>query len=155
MMKKTVTFLILAAVLALLAAGPVMAAGGGRNSNGGHHNGHQNGHQMERAREQGSEGLRRRQYFTLVGLISGLADDSVTVQVHSGNRFVKPYVGEVLAVQIDEATEYRRWTPAGCVLIEPAEVEVGDAASIHGTVTGEGFLAERVTVDVHADCCTP
>jgi hypothetical protein len=52
-------------------------------------------------------------------------------------------------------TLYRRWTPADCVPIPFEEIEVGDTTSIHGSVSEGAFLAERVTVDVPLDCCTP
>jgi hypothetical protein len=100
------------------------------------------------------EDLPGRQYFTLVGIISDMAEGTITVEIHNGNRFVKPYVGDELTVYVAEGTEYRRWTPAGCVPIDPGDIEIGDTTSIHGNVIEEVFWAKRVTVSVPLDCCT-
>ena len=58
-------------------------------------------------------------------------------------------------VEVAENTEYRRWTPIGCVPIDPANVDAGDTISIHGMVVDGVFVGDRVTVDVPLDCCTP
>jgi hypothetical protein len=59
-------------------------------------------------------------------------------------------------VQVTDETVYRSWTPGGCVLADPEDVEEGDTVSIHGMVVEEDtFSATRVTIGVPLDCCTP
>ena len=142
-MKKKLVVLMLVALVGLAAAAPALAAGRGGDAD----NRHADGNQRPR--------LPGRQYFTLVGIITEVSGDTITVEVYHGNRFVKPYIGLELAVQVNAGTEYRRWTPTGCVPIDPDEVTVGDTTSIHGMVSDETFVASRVTVDVPLDCCTP
>ncbi len=144
-MKKKLMLLALVAAVALVTAGPALAAGGG----------HGNIHRHELIKRSGPRALPGQQYFALVGIITGLNPGTVTVEVHNGNRFVKEYIGGELTVEVGEDTEYRRWTPTGCIPIEPDEVEVDDTTSIHGTVIEGVFRADRVTVDVPLDCCTP
>ncbi len=94
-----------------------------------------------------------KQLFTVTGTITALDTGVITVMVHNGNRFVKPYVGLDLPVQVTGDTVYRAYTPDGCVPIGFEDLEVGDTTSVQGSVIDEGFTARRVTVDV--PCCTP
>jgi len=93
------------------------------------------------------------QFFTLTGTIAVLGIDSISVMVHNGNRFIKPYVGQEVVVAVTGDTVYRRYTPDGCVPIGFEDLEVGDSVSVTGTVSEGAFTAQRVTVDV--PCCTP
>lgn len=161
-MRKKIVILTLVAMLVLTVVSPVLAAGAQATGNGkgagqgGNAGQGQPSRQQHRHTERNvPEDLPGRQYFTLVGVISDLTSDAITVQVHNGNRFVKPFAGDSLTVELTAGTVYRRWTPAGCVEIPFEEVDLGDTTSIHGSVSEGVFLAERVTVDVPLDCCTP
>ena len=144
-MKTRLTLVILVVLAMLIAASPALAAGPANQ------NRHQN---QERNRAEGQpEPLPGRQFFTLTGIIAALGSDSITVLVHNGNRFVKPYVGQELAVRVTGDTRYREYTPGGCVPIGFGDLQVGDTTSIQGTVSDEVFAAQWVTVDV--PCCTP
>ncbi len=96
---------------------------------------------------------RVRQAFALTGTITALGTDSITVLVSTGNRLVRPHIGQELVVQVTGSTLYRQWTPDGCIPITFADLQVGDTTSISGTVSQGVFTARRVTVDV--PCCTP
>lgn len=152
-MKRTLGLLVAVAMLALITVGPAFAAGGGH----GVMHRHQNQIQAKAAPEE----LPGRQYFTLVGTITGVGDESVDVQIYSGNRFVKEYIGdpeEELTVAVHEDTEYWTWAETGCTQIEEGDigsVSVGDTASVRGMVSEGGFLADRITLGVPLDCCTP
>jgi hypothetical protein len=140
-MKKRMTPLALVVVLLLVAAAPALAYGPS----------HQN---QDRNRTGGQPDMMPgRQLFSLTGTITGLAADSITVMVHNGNRFVKPYIGQELVVLVTENTRYWQRTPDGYVPIGFGDVQVGDATSIRGIVSDETFTALRVTVDV--PCCMP
>lgn len=87
------------------------------------------------------------QQFTALGAVTAIDGRSITLQVVEGSRLVWPAIGQPLNVQTTPATLYYQWTPDGLVPIELGEIEVGDAASIHGTVAGDGvFTASRVII---------
>lgn len=95
------------------------------------------------------------QYFALVGIVTAVDAEAITVEVHNGNRFVKPFLGEELTIQLAETTVYQKWTENGCVTATFEDVAVDGAVSIRGTVEDEVFTASTVTVAVPLDCCTP
>jgi cell division protein FtsB len=108
-------------------------------------NRHQLGEGSSMSGEPGS--LAGSQIFALTGTLTGLGS-SLTVEVHNGNRFVKPYVGETLEVLVTGATAYQAYTPSGCVPVDATALLAGASVSIQGTVSEEGvFTAQRVTVD--------
>jgi len=156
-MKKRWTLLILVVLATLVAATPALAAGpGGQQQQGNQYqqaNQNQQGNQNQHRNQVGEPQMSNRQVFSLTGTITALGTDSITVLVRNSNRLVKPYIGQELLVQVTGATRYRQWTADGCIPITFEDLEVGDAASIQGTVSEEVFTAARVTVDV--PCCTP
>jgi len=125
-------FVMAMVVLMLATAAPALADGRGE----GHPGGDQNRHQ------------RARQPFALVGTITGVDTDTITVEVQSGNRYAKPYVGQELSIQVTGSTRTMRWTSAGSVPISLADLSVGDSASINGLLSEDTFTATRVTIDV-------
>ena len=131
-MRKRLVILTMVALITLVAATPALAGHGGPGGNGGG----------------GSRPL-----FALVGTITAIGSDTITVQVVDGNRFVEPYIGGELTVQLTGSTNYFEWDPDGRLPIDFDEVEVGDTTSIHGTVADDVFTADRVTVGVL--CVTP
>ena len=131
-MHKKAAVLVLVALMVLVSAAPVMAANGPRD----------------------------RPFFTLVGIvvsadIDGDGAGTIAVDVYHGNRFLKDLLLEEVQVEVTANTEYRRWTPTGCVPDDPANVGAGDTISIHGMVVEGVFVGDRVTVDVPLVCCTP
>jgi len=130
----------------LATAAPALAAGHGLGTRGGDQNRHQQAGQpvMPNAR----------QPFALVGTITALGADTITVQVQSGNRYVKPYIGQELTVQVTGSTRYMRWTADGSVPISFADLNVGDATNINGTLAESTFTATRVTIDVPMTCAS-
>jgi hypothetical protein len=132
-------------VALLVAAVPAMAAGPGSGNRFGAANGLGGGQQLRQGRDA----------FALVGTITALGTDTITVQVQAGNRYVKDYIGQELAVQVTANTKYMRWTQNGSVPIGFADLEVGDSTNIHGLVSDDIFTATRVTVDVPMLCSQP
>jgi hypothetical protein len=139
-MKRKLAVLLLVALVALIAATPALAAGRSRGN--------------ERQYGEGGSPERRQiqQYFSLVGVITALDGDTITVEVYHGNRIIRPYIGEELTIKLTSSTRYRQWQPGGCIPISFDGVAVGDTASIQGTVSDDIFTAQRVPVDV--PCCT-
>ena len=104
---------------------------------------------------QGQNGAHGAQRFALAGTIAHIEGDTITVQVLSGNRLVKPFLQQELEVQVTEGTRFMRWTAMGGVPITIADVTVGDSTSVGGTVVDRAFVARRVTVDAPLVCYTP
>mgnify|MGYP003574755591 CR=1 FL=1 len=122
-MRKKLAILAMVALVALVAVTPALASANGVN------------------------GASRQQFFAVLGTITAIDGDTVTVQVLEGSRLVWPYIGQALTVQVTPATLYYVWTPAGLASITFGDVQVGDKTNIHGTVAEDGdFTASRVIV---------
>jgi hypothetical protein len=143
-MKKKMFVLALVALVALVSVAPALAAGPGPGP----------GKQLRCRRGTGNDCIPGIPLFTLVGILRGIGEGSLTVEVHHGNRFAQPYVGTELEVVTTEVTVYQRWTPTGCVPMEPEEIQEGDTTSMHGLVQEGIFTASRVTVGVPLDSYT-
>jgi Domain of unknown function (DUF5666) len=141
-MKKRLAILALVAVVTLVAVAPALASGPRQGR----------GQVFEEQKQMGKPPSQ--QLFTLVGTITAIDGGAITIQVRSGNRPVRPYVGQELTVQLTENTRYRQWTPNGCVPIDLVDVSVGDTVSVQGVVGDDTFVARRVTIDVPLNCCT-
>ena len=130
-MKKVLWLSVVAVALLAVTAVPAMA--GGDNN---------------QRRWQGS-------VFGLVGQVTAVdaVARTITVQVHTGNRLVKDYIGQELTITTSEDTLFLRYEDPKCEIIALEDVEVGAYASMNGIVIpgdegNEIFLAKRVTVDV-------
>jgi hypothetical protein len=87
------------------------------------------------------------QQFSVLGTITEIDGDTITVQVLEGSRLVWPNIGQALDVQMTPTTLYYEWTPHGLEAITFGAVEKGDTTNIHGTVAEDGdFTASRVIV---------
>ena len=122
-MRKKLVVLAMVALLALVAVTPALAAG-----------------------NRGPGGKGGPQFFSVLGDISDVGSDTITVVVEDGSRLVWPYIGEELTVYVTTSTAFYRWTDEGRVPIDFDDVEEGDTTNIHGTVTNGKFTADRVTV---------
>jgi hypothetical protein len=84
--------------------------------------------------------------FTLVGTITAIAGDVVTVKVVSGNPIARPVVGQDVALQTTAATRFLRTTATGTVVITLADLQVGDNVSAQGQLAEGLWTAGRITV---------
>jgi len=148
-MRKKLIVLIIVALIALVAVVPVLAAGNG-NGNGGSGNGNSNGNGSSGHGHKGPGG-RAQQYFSVLGTITAIVGDTITVEVSEGSWAVLENVdvGDNLEVTVTDDTLYYEWTPDGRVPVtDENPIEVEDTTNIHGTVVDGVFTADRVTVDV-------
>ena len=130
-MRKKLVVLIIVALIALVAVVPALAAGNGNGGSGNGNRGSGHGH--------GGPGGKDQQSFTIGGYITAIGNDTITVRT----------VNDRLAmVQVTTSTSFFRWTPDGRVPITFDDVETGDSINIKGTVDGDVFTADVVTVDV-------
>ena len=121
-MKKKFALLILATLIVLVTATPVLAGRGG-----------------------GGGG--KPQTFSLVGTITAVDNDTITVQALNAR-----FAGQVLTVQLTGSTRFMQWTPDGRLPITLADVTVGDSTNVKGTMSNGEFIASLVTVDVPLYC---
>ncbi len=84
--------------------------------------------------------------FNLVGTITGIGDSTVTVQVASGNRLVKDFIGQTLTIQTTPSTRYLLRTSTETVPITFADLQVGQKVSVQGTLADGVWTARRITV---------
>jgi len=145
-MRKKLIVLIIVALIALVAVVPALAAGNG-NGNGGSGKGNGNGSSGHGHKGPGG---RAQQYFSVLGTITTIEGDTITVEVSEGSWAVLENVdvGDNLEVIVTDDTLYYEWTPDGRNPIDFADVVEDDITNIHGTVADGVFTADRVTVDV-------
>ncbi|MBI5293910.1 MAG: hypothetical protein HY869_00430 [Chloroflexi bacterium] len=90
--------------------------------------------------------------FALVGNITAIGSNTVTVKVVSGNSLVKTYVGKELTLTMTAATRYLYKDGATTVVIGFADLEVGQPVSVNGTTANNVWTAKRVTVGASISC---
>lgn len=122
-----------------------MIDNGGQHSNG---NGNQNSNdQQDNNRQQNSNG---QQTIVLLGQITSIGTESITIQVLNGNVGGKIFIGDAITVSTNDVDFYQ-WTEEGCVPITDLEttLEEGTLVNVHGSLNEEGeIVISRVTVDI-------
>ena len=121
-MKKKLVVLTMVLAITLLAVTPALAGRGGNGGGG-------------------------QQFFTLVGNVTVIGSDTITVEALN-DRFA----GQTITVQVTDNTIFMQWTPVGSVPYSFDKMAVGDSVNIKGTMTGGEYIASRVTVDVPLYC---
>jgi hypothetical protein len=123
---KKLFVVALALLIALTAVGPAFAAGNPRGT------------------------------FSLVANISAIdpVSGAVTVTVIKGNVLVKSYVGQNLVMTTTAKTLYLYKSSATAVptVITFADLKVGDAVSVNGTLANGVWTASRITVGASLTC---
>jgi len=124
-MKRIYGLLALVTLIALVTATPALASGGrGLGGGGGWHS------------------------FTLVGYISAIGDNTITISALNDG-----FAGQELIVQVTDSTRFFERIPdGGRQPIDFDDLAVGDSANIKGTVIDGEFVASQVTVDVPLYC---
>ena len=84
--------------------------------------------------------------FTLAGKITAIGDGTVTVQVLTGNKLVNSYLGKELTVTVTDSTRFLLKDGTVVTPITFADLKVGDAVSVNGTVANQVWTAKRITV---------
>jgi len=84
--------------------------------------------------------------YSLVGKITAIGDNTVTVKVWRGNIFVRGLRGEELTVTMTEATKYLR--KEGTVITEITfdDFEVGQKVTVNGYVANNAWKAFKITL---------
>jgi hypothetical protein len=84
--------------------------------------------------------------FALVGRITAIGTDTVTIKVITGNILVKPYIGKELTVTVTAATRYLFKTGTTITPITFADLKVGQPVSANGKTANNIWTATRITV---------
>ena len=90
--------------------------------------------------------------FSLVGRITAIGTDTVTIKVITGNILVKPYIGKELIVTVTAATRYLFKTGTTITPITFADLKVGQPVSVNGTTANNVWKATRITVGASIKC---
>ena len=141
MRKIVVLFVVL--VIAFAFVVPVSA---GRNGTG---NGNGTGGTGS-GTGQGQQGGRGT--FALVGKITAIGTDTVTIDVLRGNKLVQPFVGTQVTVTVTPRTRYLYKDGTTTRVIGFADLQVGQAVSINGTLANNIWTASRITVGASLSC---
>ena len=123
---KKILVIAIALVLSLTAVVPAFAAGGPRGS------------------------------FTLIAAISAIDPVSgvVTVSVIKGNALVKSYIGQSVVLTTTSSTRYlyKASATAAATPITFADLKVGNAVSVNGTLANGVWTTTRITVGAKLTC---
>jgi uncharacterized protein (DUF2141 family) len=94
--------------------------------------------------------------FTLVGYVSAVdaTSGTVTVSVLKGNKLVQPYLNTDLVMTTTAKTSYlyKSSATAVAVPITFADLKVGDAVSVSGSLANNVWTASRITVGASLTC---
>lgn len=84
--------------------------------------------------------------FSLVGRITALGENTVTVKVWSGNTLVQKYWGKELTITVTDATRY--FFKQGTVLqsITFSDLQVGQRVAVNGYTANDVWKAYKITV---------
>src|SRR5665648_386641 len=133
-MKRISVILTLVLLMTLVIASPVLA----NNGNGG-------------GQSRGTVGrvflVGGQQNFSLVGTISEVGSDTITIQTINAR-----FAGQVIAVQVSDGTRLYQWTETGKVVISLDDIAVGQSVNVKGKMIAEDYLATTVTIDVPLYC---
>ena len=88
----------------------------------------------------------RSSVFTFVGNINAIGGNTVTVQVLGANKLAQPNVAQTFTVTVTDSTRYLLNNGTVVVLITFADLKVGDAVSVYGTLVDGVWIASRITV---------
>ena len=88
----------------------------------------------------------RSSVFTFVGNITAIGEDTVTVQVLGANKLAQPNVAQAFTMTVTDTTRYLLNDGTMVTPITFADLQVGDAVSVHGTLVNGVWTASRITV---------
>ena len=93
--------------------------------------------------------------FALAGTIFNIdkGAKSVTVTVACGNTIVKPYLGQSLLIQTNDATRFLLRNPGGnATPFTFEDLTVGQKVSVNGQFANNVWMAGRITVGAELNC---
>jgi len=85
--------------------------------------------------------------FSLVGKITAIGDNTVTVKVWRGNIFARFYRGEELTIHVNENTDYFYKLGTALQPIQFADLAVGQRVQVNGRFVNDVWTASRITVN--------
>jgi hypothetical protein len=82
----------------------------------------------------------------LVGTITAVGTDSVSIQVEKGNTLAADLIGTIVAVTITPETRLMLRDGTTCTPITLADLAIGQQVSLNGIQTETGLVVYRITV---------
>jgi hypothetical protein len=152
-MKKWIVLFVVV-VLTVVIVIPAFAKGNGPfgGGNGGGTSGITNGYgiltgSVTRFARQGSQST-----FILVGTITAIGTDTVTIDVYRGNKLVQPYTGTQVTVTVTSLTKYLLRNGTTATVISITDLGVGQPVSVYGTLANNIWTTSRITVGAALLC---
>ena len=133
-LKRISVIFTLVLLMTLVIASPVLAGNG-------------NGSGQSRGTGGQASATGGQQNFSLVGTITALGSDTITIQTITAR-----FAGQVITVQVSDNTRLYQWTEAGKVVISFDDIAVVQSVNVKGKMTTDGYLASTVTIDVPLYC---
>jgi hypothetical protein len=94
--------------------------------------------------------------FAMVGKIQSIdaATGTFTVKVYNGNYLVRPYRSQIVTINTTATTRYFYKTTAAATAtrITFADLKVGEAVSINGSLANGVWTATRITAGASLSC---
>jgi len=90
--------------------------------------------------------------FVMVGKISALGTNMVTIEVISGNKLVQPSLGTQVTVTVTSQTRYLYKDGTTTTTIGFTDLKEGQQVSANGTVANNVWTASRITVGASLSC---
>lgn len=155
-MKKVLLPVLLIALLTLA----IIPAAAGQGSGPGAPQGTPQGTPQPAPQGQGTMTTSRqsspRGTFAITGTITAIdaVNQTITITVLRGNNLVKPYLNTSVTVLTTAKTKflYKETATAVAVKITFADLAIGDAVSINGTLANNVWTASRVTKGASLTC---
>lgn len=97
--------------------------------------------------QQGSQSI-----FIMVGTISAIGTDSVTIDVYRGNKLVQPYLGTQITVTVTSLTRYLLRNGITTSVISLTDLSIGQPVSVYGTLANNIWTTYRITVGAALHC---
>jgi hypothetical protein len=138
MKKITVLFIVIVLSFALVV--PALAQGKGPHAGGG--NGIATGFTQQKSGGQ----------FTMVGTITTIGTNTVTINVISGNKLAEPNKGSAVTVAVTAQTRYLFTNGLTTTTISFSDLNVGQPVSVSGTLVNNIWTASRITVGASLSC---
>jgi hypothetical protein len=97
--------------------------------------------------QQGARGI-----FIMVGEITAIGTDTVTINVIRGNKLVQPYLGTQVTVTVTSNTRYLYKDGTTTTTIGFVDLQVGQSVSVNGNVANNVWAVSRITVGASLSC---
>jgi hypothetical protein len=90
--------------------------------------------------------------FVMVGTITALGTNSVTIDVVRGNKLVQPIIATQMTITVTPQTLIQYRDATSITMISFADLQVGQQASISGIALNSVWMVYRITIGAVLSC---